>query len=126
MNVESIAGVDYTLGLKRIKGELTILVVDGPETEPQNDGGHVWDGHSCPPPLTLTLFSQGKVRSLLKSRGRRRSAKTNSNFNGVGQECPPHTSVSGPQIVEAIFLSPKQHNRSKIFRVDAAFGQQTL
>ena len=61
-----------------------------------------------------------------------RSAKNRTNFNGVTQECPPHTSVSHPHvsvrphIARVIFLLLEPDKHSKICRVDVAFGQKTL
>src|SRR3984893_13400918 len=52
----------------------------------------LWGGHSCPPPLSLTLypnlaFSPGKSTN--------QNLKSNSKikFKGGGHECPPHTSI---------------------------------
>ncbi len=52
----------------------------------------VWDGHSCPSLLILTLHLS------LTPAGRDLGIKVNTNTkingNGVGQECPTHTTYS--------------------------------
>jgi hypothetical protein len=50
----------------------------------------VWGGHSCPPPLTLNWVFVGDLYPAVLM-----TFPNKINFKGGGQECPPHTGLSG-------------------------------
>jgi hypothetical protein len=75
----------------------------------------VWGGHSCPPPLTLTLLS--KLSTEPKSD--QRNSKSKAKVKSVGQECPTHTFFPSHNLLLLPFQRFPDSNRARFAAIDS-------